>query len=194
MWYASHPTAGWSTLHSIHAQYAFAPIEVRYSLLWRALDHIGKWCAKVRFQTATVLGRFTLGALRHPSGTVQYGYGTLEKSAWTHPKASVHYKTRGRTTPWLLLWCMRDVTMCASSPATRLTRGSTREDLSNVKSSRLVMDLDHAFAVAKCKVCMCQSRGSASGAHDCSWDAESYDLWPCVHIRSCLPGLSPAIP
>ena len=39
-----------------------------------------------------------------------------------------HYTTRGRTTPRLQLGRMHDVTMRASSPVARLTRGSSLED------------------------------------------------------------------
>ena len=80
-----------------------------------------------------------------------------------HLTASGHYTTRGRMTPRLVWRHMRDVTIRASSPVARLTRGSTREDLIiYVESSRLVVDIDYAFVMAESKVRMqaCTSRGA----------------------------------
>ena len=52
IWYVLHPTSGCDMLHTNGAPVRVCVqvlIEVRFDLIWHALDHIGRWSAVARF-------------------------------------------------------------------------------------------------------------------------------------------------
>ena len=86
--------------------------------------------------------------------------GLNVKPVLSKVKASTHYMIRGRITPRPVLWRMRDTPRVQVLQSRDWLVGPLVR-IWHVESSQLVVDLDGAFAMAKCKLRMRQSWGSA---------------------------------